>query len=90
MNGPGNLFEIDTATMAVRVLSPAGLVLATIHPLDQLQLVHTICGLWLANGTGAAGLPQTVAMRYPGPMPPVPLSVSRPFTTPVGDGKDTA
>lgn len=88
MNAPGNLFEIDTATMSVRVLSPAGLLLATIHPLDQLQLVHTIVGLWLANGTGASGMPQTVAMRYPGAPPPVTLAVSRPIENPVGDGKD--
>lgn len=84
MSAPGNLFEIDTATMSVRVLSPSGLLLATIHPLDQLQLVHTIVGLWLAANTGQA-VPGTVAMRYPGPPP---LQVVSPISNPVGDGND--
>lgn len=83
MSAPGNLFEIDTATMNVRVLSPAGLLLATIHPLDQVQLVQTILGLWLAAGLGQA-LPPTVAMRYPGAEPP--LQVVRLVSNPVGDG----
>lgn len=86
MSAPGNLFEIDTATMSVRVLSPAGLVVAVIRPLDQLQLVHTICGLWLAKGT-AQPVPQVVAMRYPGAPPP--LEVVRPVANPVIDGDKT-
>ena len=89
MNTPGNLFEIDTATMSVRVLSPAGLVLATIHPVDQMQLVQTILGLWLAANLGQQ-LPGTVAMRYPGAPPPVTLAVSHSITNPVRDGNDQA
>ncbi len=80
------LLEFHTATGVLRVLSPAGLVLAELGLMEQAQVLNMILGTTLARAAGQP-VPGVVVVPYPGTPPP--LEVVRAVTNPVSDGDKT-